>query len=122
MDRSLGQRSVVDALRSAGFPVIGHDEKFAQNTEDEIWLAEVGQAGWIALSGDKSIRRKRNELDAYKRNRVRAVFLTSGNLTGQQQADVFVRNGRKIQDHAMSASAPAAFSLSKSGELKPIRL
>jgi predicted nuclease of predicted toxin-antitoxin system len=113
---------VPTALSDAGFPVVAHDQLFAQNTPDEEWLAVVGKQGLIVLSADKAIRRKSNELEALRRNKVRAVFLTSGNLTAAQQADLLVRYGRKIQDHAMSAAAPAVFSLSKNGKLTKLKV
>jgi len=122
VDRSLGRRSVAEALRAAGFAVIAHDEQFPQKTPDETWLATAGAAGWLVLSADRAIRRKPNELAAFTIHRVRAVFLTSGNMRGNEQAALFVRLGRKIQDTAMSTKAPAAFSLRKDGTLEPLSL
>lgn len=121
VDRSLGRRAVVGALRAAGFPVIAHDERFAQATPDEEWLEAAGAARWIVLSTDKSIRHRPDEIEALRRHRVRAIFLTSGNLKGNEQAALFVANGRRIQDRAMSTRPPALFSLTKRGELKPLK-
>jgi len=120
VDRSLGRIGVASALRAAGFPVVAHDERFDPATPDEYWLETAGKEGWIVLSADKSIRRKPDELKALRRHKVRAVFLTSGNLKGSEQAKLCAQNGRKIQDSAMSTQAPAMFSLTKSGDLNPL--
>ena len=81
-----------------------------------------GKARWIVLSADRSIRRKWNEIEAFKRYRVRAVFLTSGNMRGDEQGALFTKLGRKIQDVAMSARAPAAFAVTKDGKLSQLSL
>ena len=89
---------------------------------DEVWLAEAGNNGWIVVSRDKMIRRKYNELDAFKRHRVRAVFISGKNITGQEMSELLVRRGRKIQDTLMSSRAPAAYTLRRDGKLTKIAL
>jgi hypothetical protein len=123
IDRNIGRRIVPEALRSAGFPVVHHDDVFPDpTTPDEEWLARCGEERWIVVSADRAIRRKPNELEALKRNRVRAVFLSSGNLTGREMAEILVRRGRKIQDVLMSSRPPAAYTLTKDGVLAKIAL
>lgn len=46
VDRSLGRLVVVDALREAGETAIVHDDRFAMNTDDAVWLTEAGRLGW----------------------------------------------------------------------------
>jgi predicted nuclease of predicted toxin-antitoxin system len=114
---------VPDALRNAGFPTIAHDEVFTdQTTPDEVWLDEAGNNGWIVVSRDKMIRRKSNELDAFKRHRVRAVFISGKNITGQEMSELLVKRGRKIQDTLMSSRAPAAYTLGRDGKLTKIAI
>jgi predicted nuclease of predicted toxin-antitoxin system len=122
LDRNLGRKVVADVLREAGFPVVAHDEKFAPDTPDEEWLDVVGKQGWIVISRDRQIRRRPNELDALRRAKVRAVFVTGGNLSGHALAELVRSSGAKIQNHALSASAPVIFSLTKDGSLKKIKL
>jgi hypothetical protein len=45
VDRSLGKHVVPDALRAAGAHVEVHDDHFAQDALDEVWLPAVGQNG-----------------------------------------------------------------------------
>jgi hypothetical protein len=61
VDRSLGGRIVVDALRAAGETAHAHDEHFAADTPDADWLSEVGKRGWVVLTKDKEIRRNQLE-------------------------------------------------------------
>jgi hypothetical protein len=68
-DRDLGKRFGA-ILRAGGLTVERHVDHFAPDTPDDVWLAEVGQRGWIALTHDKRIRYKPNERDAVIRHRV----------------------------------------------------
>ncbi|MCU0770495.1 MAG: hypothetical protein MUE94_01825 [Verrucomicrobia bacterium] len=42
-------------LQAANIEVVLHDEVFSRTTPDEIWIAKVGQRGWLAVTGDKAI-------------------------------------------------------------------
>ncbi len=64
IDRSLGSRDVPEALRAAGALVEVHDDHFAQDAEDAVWLPAVGAQGWIVLTKDIRIRRHPLELSA----------------------------------------------------------
>lgn len=112
----------VEALRSAGYNVIAHDQLFTQDTADEVWLAEAGRQGWIVITADRRIRYRRDERDIFKAHGVRAVFLTSGNMTGPQTAGLLVRCAAKMQEVVGAATPPAAFTLTKDGHLSPLAL
>ena len=43
LDRSLGRKTVAEALRAAGAKVEMHDDHFAQDATDETWLKTVGE-------------------------------------------------------------------------------
>lgn len=66
VDRSLGRRAVPSALRQAGFDVVVHDDVFAADTDDEIWLREAGVKGWIVLVKDDRIRYRPRERTRWK--------------------------------------------------------
>lgn len=122
VDRSLGRRIVPAALREAGHSVVAHDDQFKQDAPDEEWLAVAGDSGWLVLSADKAIRRTTNEIEAFKRHGVLAVFLTSGNLSGPDLATLFAHNANKIVKTLKSAKPPALFSMTKNGELREIKI
>jgi predicted nuclease of predicted toxin-antitoxin system len=102
VDRCLG-RQVGLALRQSGLTVEFHADHFADDADDETWLSEVGKRGWVVLTKDKAIRTKPVELNAVKAAKIRMFSLSSGNMTGEQMASVFVANrlsmGRFIKKH-----------------------
>jgi hypothetical protein len=58
------------------------------DASDETWLEDVGAKGYIVLTKDKQIRLNVAERGALVRANVRAFFLTSGNLTGAEMAEI----------------------------------
>ena len=80
---------MVAALRKAGASAVAHDDKFAQDTRDAVWLAEAGRRGWVVLSKDRRIRTRTNELAQLLSARIAAFILTSADLTGDEMAAAF---------------------------------
>jgi hypothetical protein len=60
-DRDLGKR-FPEILKIGGLAVERHADHFAHDAPDAMWLGAVGERGWIALTHDRRIRYKPNEL------------------------------------------------------------
>ena len=95
VDRSLG-RTLGEKLRAEGWKVELHDEHFAEDTPDDEWLVEVGAKGWVVLTKDKRIRKRAVEKQAVIEARVRIFTLPSGEMTGQEMANVYLANRARI--------------------------
>ena len=91
IDRSLGRRKIPERLRQVHPNVIAHDDVFAQDTDDEVWLMEAGRRGWIVLTKDERIRRKPGEQTAIAGFGARCFVLhpTKG-MTAEDMADVLI--------------------------------
>lgn len=94
VDRSLGSKKVPQRLRGA-FPhlrVIAHDDLFAQDTDDEVWLRHAGRRDWIVLTKDEKIRRKPGEQRAISEAGARCFCLhPTTAMRAEEMADVLVR-------------------------------
>jgi hypothetical protein len=94
IDRSLGRKHLAGALQELGF--VAHTmasvygETVAQELEDEQWLRDAGERGWIVLMKDDAIRRRPSERDALAEAGVRAFCLTNANLRAVEQTARFV--------------------------------
>ena len=73
-DRDLGLR-FPEILRAAGLSVERHRDHFAPDCADEVWLAEIGRRGWVAVTHDRRIRYKPNELAAIRRHSLRLLVV-----------------------------------------------
>ncbi len=104
IDRSLGRKHLAAALSALGFTAHTmasvYGEKAAQQLEDETWLSDAGQRGWVVLMKDDAIRRRPAERDALQDAGVRAFCLTNAQLRKVEQTARFVDNLNRIVDQA----------------------
>lgn len=122
IDRCAWSRRLGEALKLAGIPFIAHREKFEPACPDEEWLAVAGRSGWIVLTRDKAIRRKPNELQAFRDNKVIAFALASGNASAEDTARLVVGLYPRILRKARGTKPPAMFSVTLAETISPVRL
>jgi hypothetical protein len=78
-------------LRAVHPVVIAHDDVFAQDTDDEVWLAEAGRRSWIVLMKDDRIRYRPGERAMVLSAGVACFCLNpSAGMTGDQMAHALV--------------------------------
>ena len=82
-----------------------------------MWLPEVGRRGWVLLTKDRAIRRRRTELNSLRRSEVRAFFFGSGDLTSNQMIRSFRRAFRRIARIIAKEEPPFLKRISPSGEI-----
>jgi hypothetical protein len=95
-DRDLGTR-FPNILVASGLSVERHRDHFAPACSDEEWLEAVGKRRWIAITHDKRIRYKPNELAAIVRHRV-TLLIVIGKVPFPLLAQNFVATVPKILD------------------------
>lgn len=93
-DRDLGVR-FPEILREAGLSVERHRDHFPPDCADDVWLADVGSRGWVAVTHDRRIRYKPNELAAIRRHAVRLLVVV-GKAPFADLAATFVHTAPKI--------------------------
>ena len=103
-DRDLGKR-FGEILKAAGLTVERHADHFAPDTPDEIWLAEIGKRGWIALTHDRRIRYKPNERDSVMRHGV-ALLVIVGNAPFPDLAHAFIATIPRIEQFLANHRPP----------------
>jgi hypothetical protein len=103
-DRDLGKQFPM-VLKDAGITVERHDAHFAPSTPDEEWLEFVGRRGWIAITHDKRIRHKPNELSAVMGHRV-ALLIVVGKVPFAELARSFGATRTRIERFVAKHSPP----------------
>lgn len=103
-DRDLGKQ-FPEILRAAGLAVERHADHFAHDCPDEEWLREVGRREWIAVTHDRRIRYKPNELAAVIDHRV-PLLVVVGSVPYPQLASSFVSTVPKIERFIQEHSPP----------------
>jgi hypothetical protein len=117
VDRSLGGHVVADALRRVGQDVRAHDDIFAQDTNDEEWLAEVGKRGWVVLTKDVLIGRDSLQRRALLAASVAAFVPARGDVTGGVMAAAFVAALPRMKKALRRFDAPFIASVKLAGEV-----
>ena len=116
VDRSLGRIRLPALLRDADWSLVTmaehYGEEVGQAVSDTDWLQLAGESHWPVLAKDERIRYRPAERAAIVAHRVRAFYLTSGNLTGQQMAEAFLANQAAIWEHAVE-QGPGLFAVTR---------
>ena len=114
-----------DALKSAGIPFTPHHDYFEQACPDVDWLPVVGNKKWAVITRDKNIRRKPNELQAFKENNVFAIVLSSGSSSQASAADtaeLLVRLYPKLMRKIQAGKPPLMLSVTLMGTISAVKL
>ena len=121
IDRSLGIEPIRTKLLDSGLAVEIHDDHFARDEEDRVWLRKVGEQGWVVFTKDQRLRYRPLEIASLRASKARVFVLTAGNLRGVEIAAVFEGALPKIIRILHSRPGPFIASISQSGavEIKP---
>jgi predicted nuclease of predicted toxin-antitoxin system len=117
IDRSLGVEPIRTELINAGLVVEIHDDHFARDEEDRVWLQKVGERGWVVLTKDQRLRYRPLEIGALRASNARVFVLTAGNLRGTEIAAVFLAALPLICRILYSRPGPFVARVSQSGRV-----
>jgi predicted nuclease of predicted toxin-antitoxin system len=121
IDRCAWSRRLGEALNQAGIQFVAHHEKFAPACPDEVWMRAAGREGWIVITRDQAIRRKPNELKAFRDAKLIMFALASGNASAEDTARLVLELYPKLLAKARGAKPPAMFSVTLAGNINPVR-
>ena len=113
-----------DSLRAAGYSVERHCDCFDSGIDDVALLTALApRAGeLIFLTKDGNIRRRRLELQALKASGLRVFCLTSGNLSGAEQAEAFAGAVKRIVRIARGKAGPFVARVTASSDVELIEI
>jgi hypothetical protein len=118
VDRCVGARQVPEALRAVGARVEVHDDHFARDAPDEVWLPEVGRRGWVVLTRDARIRWRPAERLAFERAGVGVFVVTAGQMTGPDLAALVARLLPRMTRLVERLARPFLVTISASGNME----
>lgn len=103
----------------------GHPDlpEIPRGTDDQEWLAIVGDRGFIVLGRDRRIRTRPAELRAYHEHGVRSVWIgAKQDLGPKRQLDIFLRYEDRLRREIIKRGpGPWALAMNLSG-IRPLRL
>jgi hypothetical protein len=117
VDRCLGKNILPEALRKLPNLVVHiHDDYFAPDEEDQVWLPKVARKGWVILTKDKDIRHRKLELDAVLNNEAYMLTFGTGDYSAQEMAEAFRLALPKIKRAVAGFFPPLIARISKGGD------
>ena len=118
LDECLGGNKVYNLLKQAGINVEVHTDHFPRGTPDEEWLPVIGKNGWVLLTQDKQIRKRKNEIRALRENGVRAFVIAAKGLRGEEIGALILKVMPQILRLLKNTQPPLIALINQSGLLE----
>jgi len=112
----MGRRVFADVLHAHGLGILVHDEVFAQDTPDEVWIRDVAGRGLVAVTRDTRIGRSPTELHAVYASGLRMIAIVGGGVPAATLARNFVNAYPAILRFVERHPGPFIARLSRPGE------
>lgn len=125
IDRCAWSNRLGGALSKANVQFTPHHEHFEPACADVDWLPVVGKNGWVVVTRDKNIRRKPNELQAFKESKVLAIVLSSGSSSQASAADtaeLLLRMLPKLMRKIQASKPPIMLNVTLMGTVSEVKL
>jgi len=115
-DRSLGIE-IPQSLKRLKCPteITYHQEHFASDLHDDIWLPDIGRWGWFVIGQDYSYHKNPSELAAIKQHGIGAFYLWGAEAPRWESMRVFARGYDNIVQRANITPRPFVFIVQKHG-------
>lgn len=120
-DNNLSQ-DFARALSVLGIDVRALRDQFPHNTEDTVWLAEIGQRGWVLITHDRGITTKSAEARALRASGITAIFIGRfwGKTRRWEQFQWLVKHWPKIEEFVATNPAGTVGLAQTNGTIKYI--
>lgn len=116
IDRNSGGRIFRKLIEKEGISVVLHDDYFNQDTDDDVWLKEVSDRGWIMITCDFNTLRSPLFLRSLKLSEGR-VFLLNGLDGGsrEEKARCVVNSYETILEVCRKREPPLFWRINREG-------
>ena len=98
-----------------------HDEQFAPDEADDVWLPKAGASGWFVIGHDY-YHVKPNELAAIQQYAIGCFYLWGAEATKWETMRVFARAYDRIVRAAEETARPFAYNVHRNGTLAEVFL
>jgi len=118
IDRSI-PRGVADALKLVRDDVRWLEDEFPHDAPEALWLAEIGERGWVVVSRDKKIRTRPGERQALTEAGVGCFILTQKQpFTRWEYLKLLARTLDEMEFVFTETPRPSIFGVGRTGLFK----
>ena len=97
-----------------------HQQHFAIEEEDDVWLPKVGQWGWTVIGHDSRHHRKAPEISAIKQYGIGCFYLWGSEAKRWEKMQCFARAYERIVEAEKITPKPFIFRVGKIGTLQQV--
>ena len=108
-------KPILDILALNSIRFERHQAHFQRGENDEAWLPQVADWGWIVLTKDKRNRYNDLERVAVRRHRVREFYFSAGNMNGEEMAKALAQALPEMRRILSEYQPPVVGSITRSG-------
>jgi len=108
-------KPILDALTFNNVRFERHQAHFQRGEDDEVWLPQVADWGWIVLTKDKRNRYNDLERVAVRRYRVREFYFSAGNMNGAEMAQALIEALPEMRSIVKQYEPPVVGSITRAG-------
>jgi len=120
LDANLDGLELVGRLRGAGMPCEPHRDHFAPDAADAAWIPPIAARGWVIVTRDFAIQRRRAEREAWTAAHATVVMLRGEKLSAEDMAKMLLAahaNGR-LDNFIGKRTPPMIIYLNPDGQLQ----
>jgi predicted nuclease of predicted toxin-antitoxin system len=116
LDRQIDGDDLARVLTDARMKIKRHGERFKHDEDDDEWIDESAQQGWVIVTADKHMETE--HIDVICHSRAKVLILTDNNSGYPQWAASLISSHDAIVRHLLSSDGPMIVRLSKVGITK----
>lgn len=95
----------------------GQRHLFSHDTEDDVWLAEVGKRGWVVVGQDYHYHERDAEREAIRQHSIKVFYLWGPMAPKWEKMRAFVNAYDAIMKTVAEQSGPFIYRVSQRGHL-----
>lgn len=97
-----------------------HQQLFAMDEDDDVWLPKVGQLGWTVIGHDSSHHMKASEISAIKQYDIGCFYLWGSEAKRWEKMQCFARAYERIFEAEKVTTRPFIFRVARMGALRQV--
>jgi hypothetical protein len=120
IDRSV-PKPVAEAIKRVRSDVLWLEDKFQHDTDDEAWLAAVGDQGWPVIVRDKKVRTRPGEREKIIRHGVGCFILNQKqDPTKWEYLQLLVRTIDEMEEKFAQTPRPFIYTIDRNGVFRRV--
>jgi hypothetical protein len=119
IDRNTNSDDMAVFLSDAGWPIERHHDYFADDVDDDVWIAQVAAKGWTILTADR--RLAKDYIDVIIKSKAKVVLLADNNSGRVLWSAALVVGQWGIHQVVHADEGPVIMSVTRSGNVVRIR-